>query len=93
MKKTDLKSWRGKKVEELKKVVIEKRLLTLKTMVKVKAGQEKNLKKAKNLKKELAQMLTIIRESEIIGNKQLDSKIIETEHIVSTDKLKLKKTK
>ena len=49
--------------------------LILKTMAKTKAGQEKNLKKAKILKKELAQVLTIIKEMEIVEKLQKVSKV------------------
>lgn len=66
MKKTELKNLRDKEVEELKKTVSKKKLEIAKVLAKLSVGQEKNLRKAKNLKKELAQTLTIIKEIEII---------------------------
>lgn len=72
MKTIELKNLRNKKVDELKKLVGEKRLEVAKTRAKIAAGQEKNLKKAKNLKKELVQALTLIKEMEIVS--KLESK-------------------
>ena len=66
MKKTDLKNLRAKKVKELKDTVSKKKLEIAKILAKISAGQEKNLKKAKNLKKELAQTMTVIKEMEIV---------------------------
>ncbi len=65
MKKKGLKDLRVKEIDELKKLVSEKRKETSVIYAKVKTGQEKNLKKVKGLKKEIAQILTIIREKEI----------------------------
>lgn len=65
MKKKGLKDLRVKEIDELKKLVSEKRKETSVIYTKVKTGQEKNLKKVKGLKKEIAQILTIIREKEI----------------------------
>ena len=66
MKKTELKNLRTKKVKELKDTVSKKKLEIAKILAKISAGQEKNLRKAKNLKKELAQTLAVIREMEIM---------------------------
>jgi len=74
MKKLDFKNLRSKKAEELKKMAGEKSLEIIKTEAKIKAGQEKNLKKARNLKKEVAQILTIIKEMEILDKLQEVSK-------------------
>ncbi len=65
MKKKDLKGLQAKEAGELRKLVSEKKEEVDITYTKVKAGQEKNLKKIKGLKKEIAQILTIIREKEI----------------------------
>lgn len=65
MKRKELQTLRGKKIAELSKLVIEKKQEILTFSTKVKASKEKNLKKAKNLKKEVAQILTIIREIEL----------------------------
>ena len=66
MKKKDLDSIRGKTVEELNKMANEKRNEITLTYAKIKAGQEKNTSKAKTLKQDLAQIMTIARENEII---------------------------
>lgn len=72
MKKTEFKNLKSKKTEELKKMAIEKRLEIVKTKAKIAAGQEKNLRKARNLRKELAQILTVVKEMEIVS--KLESK-------------------
>lgn len=54
MKKNEKLSLRTRKLEELKKTVSEKKRELL-----------KNLKKRKNLRREIAQILTIIREREL----------------------------
>ena len=66
MKKKDLDSIRGKTVEELNKTANEKRNEITLTYAKIKAGQEKNTSKIKSLKRDLAQIMTIARENEII---------------------------
>jgi len=66
MKKKDLDSIRGKTVEELSKMADEKRNEITLTYAKIKAGQEKNTSKVKSLKQDLAQIMTIARENEII---------------------------
>ncbi len=65
MKKKDLKNLRAKEIDELRKLVSEKKKEVAVIYGKVKVGQEKNLKKMKGLKKEIAQILTIIGEKEI----------------------------
>lgn len=65
MKKKDLKSLRTKEIKDLEKMVEEKRANAVTAQVKMQAGQEKNLKKASNLKREVAQILTIIKEKEL----------------------------
>lgn len=65
MKKKDLKSLRTKDIKELKKMVETKRSEAANSHVKRLAGQEKNLKKVKNLRREIAQLLTIIKEKEL----------------------------
>ncbi|MBI4157687.1 50S ribosomal protein L29 [Candidatus Woesebacteria bacterium] len=66
MKKNDLKNLRTKKTKELRDTISKKKLEIAKILAKISAGQEKNLKKAKNLKKELAQTMTVIKEMEIV---------------------------
>lgn len=65
MKKKDLTDLRNKDQKELKEVLSKKRLEITAFMAKSTAG-EKNLKKRKNLRREIAQILTIIKEKELI---------------------------
>lgn len=66
MKKTELTNLRTKTVAELKKMASEKKDEASMDYAKIKAGQEKNVKKSYLARKELAQILTILREKEII---------------------------
>ena len=66
MKKKDIETLRGKEVAEIKKALAGKRADLIKAQVEMYGGKEKNLKKAKNLRREVAQMLTIIKEREIL---------------------------
>jgi ribosomal protein L29 len=66
MKKKELIKLREKTVEELKKLSSDKRLELIKIESELKGGKEKNLKKVKNQRHELAQILTIVREKEIM---------------------------
>lgn len=73
MKKRELQGLRAKEAAELKKLLSEKKVEWVKARADLKASKEKNLKKAKNLSKEIAQISTIIREKEIAAkevNKQ-----------------------
>lgn len=66
MKKKDLQGLRNKKIIELDKIVIKKRQESVLAHAKIKTGQEKKIKKVKNLRLEIAQILTIIREKQIL---------------------------
>lgn len=66
MKKKDIQDLRNKKIVELDKIVIKKRQESIMADVKTRTGQEKKIKKVKNLKREIAQILTIIREKQIL---------------------------
>lgn len=65
MKRKDLVDLRSKEVKDLNKILGEKKAELEKVMVNVPAGKEKNLKKANNLRRDISQILTIIREKEI----------------------------
>jgi len=67
MKKNDLQTVKAKEVDELKKMLLEKKKELKKVVVHMYAGSEKNLKKSKNLRREIAQILTIIKEKEIVA--------------------------
>lgn len=65
MKKGKLKDLRSKTVKELEKVVEKMKADLLKVKVSAKVGKQRNLKEAGNLRHEIAQILTIIREKQI----------------------------
>jgi ribosomal protein L29 len=65
MKKKDFKGLKTKTISELKALVSEKQKEVGVTYAKVKTGQEKNVSKINNLRKEIARILTLIREKEI----------------------------
>ena len=65
MKKKQLNSLRGKKTSDLQKMVNERKLELIKLGAERKVGKGKNVKKSKNLKHEIAQILTVLREKEI----------------------------
>ena len=77
MKKKELNSLRSKTLAELHKMVLERKIQINKAKTDIIASREKNLKKAKNLKHELSQVFTIIRQKEIVesikGNKKEQS--------------------
>ncbi|MBU0569633.1 50S ribosomal protein L29 [Patescibacteria group bacterium] len=71
MKKKDLQNTRTKKIEALEKLAGEKKLEFIKIKLAMKVGKEKNSRKAKNLRREIAQILTIIREKELVEQSDL----------------------
>ncbi len=62
MKKNDYKNLKTKKIEDLKKMVSEKKLELTRLLSNKVSKADKNLKKGRNLKKEIAQILTLVRE-------------------------------
>ncbi|MCH7729924.1 50S ribosomal protein L29 [Patescibacteria group bacterium] len=66
MKKNDLNSLRAKTVAELRKEAAKRQVELSSFYAKIKAGQEKNLKRAKNARRDLAQILTLIRQKELL---------------------------
>jgi ribosomal protein L29 len=67
MKKNDYRNLKTKKIEDLKKTVSEKKLELMKLLSNKAAKGDKNLMRGRNLKKEIAQILTLTREMEIIS--------------------------
>ena len=65
MKKKELKDLKAKEAHELDKLLGVKRVEFTKNSLDLKVGREKNLKKVKNLRRDIAQILTTIREKEI----------------------------
>lgn len=62
MKKRELVELRIQSMENLSKKVIEMRKKMLETRVKIVVGKEKNLRLAKNMRKDIAQVETLISE-------------------------------
>lgn len=61
MKIKELKEIKNKEVKDLEKLVSKQKLELIKNQVKIAGGKEKNLKKSWALRKEIAQLLTIIK--------------------------------
>jgi ribosomal protein L29 len=66
MKKKEKEALKSKEASEAKKLLSERKLELEKAVAEMYGGKEKNLKKARNLRREIAQILTIIREKEIL---------------------------
>jgi ribosomal protein L29 len=61
MKKKDLKIYFSKKREDLEKELLKFQVDFLKAKVDMASGKEKDLKKAKNLNKKIAQIKTLLK--------------------------------
>ncbi|KKQ97858.1 MAG: 50S ribosomal protein L29 [Candidatus Woesebacteria bacterium GW2011_GWB1_39_12] len=86
MKKKDLQDLRAKGTEELNKKAAEMGLELIKVKAKLLGSKEKNLKKVKFIRRDLAQISTIIREKEIL--KESNRKFAKTDDDEnSTEKL------
>ena len=66
MKKKELKTLRTKSNKDLAKTLEKKRVELLKITLKIKAGEEKNVKKAKNLRIDISQILTVLKEKKLM---------------------------
>src|SRR3989344_4372281 len=77
MKKKDLQDLRAKGTEELNKKAAEMGLELIKVKAKLLGSKEKNLKKVKFIRRDLAQISTIIREKEIL--KESNRKFAKTD--------------
>lgn len=66
MKTKDLSNLVSKPISELEKIVIDKKTTLMKSKADIIASREKNLKTAKNLRREISQILTLIRQKEIM---------------------------
>lgn len=64
MKKKELVELRGKDAVSLNKLKLGKKIALIKTETDLAIGREKNLKKAKNLRYDIAQIETLVREKE-----------------------------
>lgn len=66
MKSKDLNIQRGKSKKDLNKRVSKKKLKLREELASLKAGGKKSPKKVRGLKRDIAQILTIIREKELV---------------------------
>ena len=72
MKKSELTKLRNKKSQELEKIINDKKFELTKTMAELGAGLEKNLKKARMLRYDIAQTKTLLKEKELISKLKKD---------------------
>lgn len=62
MKKKDLLELRAKEIKELQSLLAKKKQELAKMMLELRAGKIKNVHVGKNLRKDMAQILTIMKE-------------------------------
>lgn len=79
MKRKEFLSLREKNIPELKKMVLIKKDEAEKAKMKTMAGKEKNLKVRKNFAREIAKILTLIREKEIIESLEMKPEVKKEE--------------
>ena len=70
MKRKDYTELKGKTIKELIKMASDKKTESVKEKMKILGGKEKNLKVSRNLRAEIAKILTLIREKEILEKVQ-----------------------
>jgi ribosomal protein L29 len=66
MKRKDYQDLKGKTVKELLKMAAVKKAEAIKKKMQIMGGKEKNLKVYRNLRIEVAKILTLVREKEIL---------------------------
>ena len=66
MKRKQLDDQKSKDVNFLNKLIAENKIELQKVQAEIRAGKEKNLKKAKNLRTDISQLLSILKEKEIL---------------------------
>ncbi len=70
MKRKEFTELKTKDIKALQKMAFEKNVEAAKIKVNMSSGKEKNLRVHRNLRREIAQILTLIREKEIIEKLQ-----------------------
>ncbi len=70
MKKKELQGLRTKKQDELQKMLVDLKSEIIKAKADIITSREKNFKKVKNLRHNLSQLLTIIKEHEIMEKEE-----------------------
>lgn len=66
MKRKELNDYKSKTVKDLLKFVSDKKTEMKKKKVEIFAGKEKNLKYFNNLRRDVARVMTIIKEKQIV---------------------------
>jgi ribosomal protein L29 len=66
MKKKDYIDLKGKTIKELIKMASDKKMEAIKKKMEILGGREKNLKLHRQIRAEVAKILTLIREKEIL---------------------------
>ena len=66
MKTKEFKELKNKEVKDLTKMLNERKNSLRKIVLEIKTGSEKNIKKGSNIRKEIAKILTLIKEKSII---------------------------
>jgi ribosomal protein L29 len=67
MKTKEFKELKNKEVKDLTKMLNERKNSLRKIVLEIKTGSEKNIKKGSNIRKEIAKILTLIKEKNIIN--------------------------
>ena len=65
MKKKDLNNLKDKNLKDLREMVLKKKTEAVLAHAKIKAGQEKNTSLVKIIRRDISQILTLIRQKEI----------------------------
>ena len=74
MKRKEFNDLKVKDIKTLRKLAMEKKFEAAKHKMEIMGGKEKNLKSTNNLRHDLAQILTVIREKEIMEKLELKGK-------------------
>lgn len=72
MKRKELNELRGKDTKALNKLIAAKKAEITKVKVDINVSKEKNLKKLKNLRHDVAQVMTLVKEKDLIGVEEID---------------------
>lgn len=75
MKKNELAGLRAKGKEEAKKELSRKKKELALLMSEMGRGKHKNMRAAKNLRKDIAQLLTVLKENKLEGKVKTDENI------------------
>ncbi|QQG42021.1 MAG: 50S ribosomal protein L29 [Candidatus Woesebacteria bacterium] len=78
MKRKEFTGLKNKSIKDLEKLVREKKEESLKKKMEGISGKDKNLKNYRNLRREIAQALTLIKEKQIIEELKSKSEEVKT---------------